>query len=193
MSRTNITVDRSVFQEFSSQVKRQNKSLFASANESLLAVSKIYAEGGTAPDIYRLWRLASVLKQIDVITLPSDFVDELLGKLYEMDRASLLQMFAKMGSGLVGLLRITADDVRSLNEIAKDFMLILPLKKLKLTEADPDSIEIDMVGAGGTFVSAECTAEFITALLNGYGYTETKREIGLGTVRMWATRRTSFR
>src|SRR2546427_10528731 len=78
MARTNISVDQAVFEEFSSQAKLKDKTLFAFANETLSAVAKISAEGGDPSELYGLWRTISLLKQVDVITLPSDFVDELI-------------------------------------------------------------------------------------------------------------------
>src|SRR5437016_5181872 len=103
MARTNISVDSDAFDEFSAQAERQNKTLFAFANESLLTVAKISAEGGNSADLYRMWRSVTLLKQIDVITLPSDFIDELIAKLYATDKPSLLKMFRDLGGRLVGV------------------------------------------------------------------------------------------
>src|SRR2546422_10790852 len=88
MARTNISVDQAVFEEFSSQAKLKDKTLFAFANETLSAVAKISAEGGDPSELYGLWRTISLLKQVDVITLPSDFVDELIATQYASDKRS---------------------------------------------------------------------------------------------------------
>jgi hypothetical protein len=189
MARTNISVDQGVFEEFSAQADRQNKTLFAFANESLSAVSRICAEGGSPNDLYPLWRTISILKQIDVITLPSDVVDELIARLYNVDKAYLLKMFQDLGSRLVGLLKIAAEDLETMGQLAKDFTVILPVKQLKLTKHDKDSVEIDIVGAGRRIESTECTAEFLKAILNGYQYTVTKQDMSVGTLRVWARRR----
>ncbi len=124
MARTNISVDQQVFEEFSSQADQQNKTLFAFANETLTAISKICAEGGSPAELYSLWRSFSILKQIDVITLPSDFVDELVAKLYALDKTSLLKMFQNLGASLVGLLKIAAEDLDKPSKIAKDFTMV---------------------------------------------------------------------
>jgi len=192
MARTNISVDQQVFEEFSSQAEQQNKTLFAFANESLTAVSKICAEGGSPADLYSLWRSFSILKQVDVITLPSDFVDELVSKLYVIDKATPLNMFHNLGASLVGLLRIAAEDLDKLADLAKDFTAILPVKQFKIVKQDENSVELDIVGAGRKLESTECTFEFVKAVLNGYGYTVTKHEISIGTLRIWATKRGSI-
>ena len=46
MARTNISVDQNVFDAFSAEAARQNKTLFAFANESLSVITKVAEEGG---------------------------------------------------------------------------------------------------------------------------------------------------
>jgi hypothetical protein len=189
MARTNISVDGAVFDEFSAEANRQNKTLFAFANETLSAISKISKEGGTPSQLYPLWRSLSVLKQIDVITLPSDFVDDLIEKIYVSDKETVLKMFRGLGSNVVGLLRIAAEDLDSLALLAKDFALMIPVKQFKVTkeEGEEETMKVDIVGAGRKISSTECTFEFLKAILNGYGYSVTKQEIGVGTLRIWAS------
>ncbi|MDG6906804.1 MAG: hypothetical protein JRN20_13570, partial [Nitrososphaerota archaeon] len=189
MARTNISVDQTVFEEFASQAERQNKTLFAFANESLSAVAKISSEGGNPAELYRLWRSVSLLKQIDVITLPSDFIDELIAKIYSLDKPSLLNMFRNLGSELVGVLKIAAENLDELGQLAKDFTALLPVKQFKISRLDGSSVEIGIVGAGRRIESTECTLEFLKSILNGYGYTVTKNEINVGTIRLWASKR----
>ena len=192
MARTNISVDQHVFEEFSSQAQQQNKTLFAFANESMTAISKICAEGGSPSELYSLWRSFSILKQIDVITLPSEFVDELITKLYTADKDTLLRMFQNLGASLVGLLKIAAEDLDKLSVIAKDFTSVIPLKQLKISKREENSVEVDIVGAGRRAESTECTFAFLKPILNGYGYSITKHEIGIGTIRIWAVKRGSI-
>ncbi len=192
MPRTNISVDQSIFEEFSSQAERQNKTLFAFANESLSAVAKISAEGGNPADLYRFWRSVALLKQIDVITLPSDFIDELISKIYALDKSIILKMFRDLGSELVGVLKIAAENLDELGLLAKDFTALLPVKQFKISKLDGSEVEIGIVGAGRRIESTECTLEFLKSILNGYGYTVTKNEINVGTIRLWASKRSEI-
>jgi hypothetical protein len=189
LARTNISVDQRVFEEFSSQAERQDKTLFAFANESLLAVAKISAEGGNPADLYRLWRSFALLKELDVITLPSDFIDELIAKIYAFDKDNLLNMFKKLGSQLVGVLKIAAENVDELGQLAKDFATLIPVKQFKINKLDGSTVEITIVGAGRRIESTECTLEFLKSVLNGYGFTVTKSEVNVGTIRIWASDR----
>jgi hypothetical protein len=190
MTRTNISVDQAVFDEFSFEAKRANKTLFAFANEALSTVSRISSEGGDPAELYGLWRTIAVLKQVDVITFPSDFVDELIAKEYADDKVGLLKMFTDLGRRLVGVLKIAASDIDELALLGKDFALLLPLKQFKVTKGkEPDSIEISLVGAGRRIESTECTFAFLQSILNGYGYTVTKQEVNTGTIMAWASKR----
>ena len=189
MARTNLSVDGAIYEEFSLQARRQNKTLFAFTNETLGAICKICNEGGSVSDVYPLWHASSVLRQIEVMTLPSDFLEELISAQYATNKEKLLKMFWDLGLGLVGLLKIAAGDIETLATMTKEFMLLLPIKNFKVANSKDNLIEVGIVGAGKRIETAECSAEFVKAVLNGYGYETTKQELGTGTIRLWARRR----
>ena len=68
-------------------------------------------------------------------------------------------------------------------------MLLLPIKNFKVSNNKDSLVEVGIVGAGKRMETAECCAEFVKAVLNGYGYETTKQELGTGTVRLWARKR----
>ena len=188
-----MSVDHSVFEEFSSQAEKRHKTLFTYANDWLSVASKLAAEGGDPSDVYALWQSISLLKEVDVITLPSDFVDDLIAKQYAVDKEGLLAMFRELGSQISGILKIAAKDLHELEKLATDFIALLPIKQFKVLVPDEPSgrVEIDVVGAGRKIESTQCTLEFLTAILNGYGYDITKHEMNVGTISIWAFKRSS--
>lgn len=189
MPRANLYVDAGIFHQFTTEAERQNKTLYAFTNETLSSVSKICAEGGSPSQLYPLWRCLAVLKQVDVMTLPSDFIDDLIEKIYIADKPAALKMFRDLGASVVGLLKIAAEDLDGLASLAKDFMLIIPIKQFKIVkEENEGSIRIEIVGAGRKISSTECSFEFLKAILDGFGYSVAKSEIGTGTMRVWASR-----
>lgn len=192
MPRTNLSIDGNIFEDFSLQARRQNKTLFAFANESLSAICRICSEGGRISELYPLWHTISILKQIDVITLPADFIDSLIVKEYSSDKEGLLKMFWDLGANLVGLLKLVAENVQSLEELARDLALLLPIKNLKITNLEKDSIEIGIAGAGKSLETAQCSTEFIKAILNGYGYKVVNEEVGFGTIKILAKEKGLF-
>ncbi len=184
MVRTNLSIDKEVFEEFAAEADRRKMTLFAFANESLSAITKISQEGGNPEEFYKIWRVLSILRQVDVITLPSDFVEVLIELQYKADSKSTKEKFRNLGTSLVGLLKMAAEDIEDLNPLAKDFGFFIPIKHFGLTRLKTGYLEVDVVGAGKAMSTTECSAEFLKAIIGGYGYAVTKEELHPGTIRM---------
>ena len=189
MARTNISVDQNIFDAFSVEAARQNKTLFAFANESLSVLTKVASEGGSPSDLYSMWRSMTLLKQFDVITLPADFVDDVTAELYASHKEATLKRFSEIGSRFVTVLKIFAPELLDLTGVEKDFRGLLPIKQLAIKDQGKGTFEIDVVGAGRRIESTECAREFLIAIVRGYGYTVTRQETNIGTIRMWVTSR----
>ena len=189
MARTNISVDQNIFDAFSVEAARQNKTLFAFANESLSVVTKVASEGGSPSDLYSMWRSVTLLKQFDVITLPADFVDDVTAELYASHKEATLKRFSEIGSRFVTVLKIFAPELSDLTAVEKDFRGLLPIKQLAIKDQGKGTLEIDVVGAGRRIESTECAREFLIAIVRGYGYSVTRQETNIGTIRLWVTSR----
>jgi hypothetical protein len=187
MPRNSLSVEKNVSDEFSLQAERAGKTLYAFANEWLEAAAKISAEGGTASEIVGNWRIFSVLKQVDVITLPADFVEELIASLYVAEKEKLFKTFSQLGSDLVTLMKMAAPDVGQLAVLAKEFAQIIPTKRIDI-RTEGNSIQVDIVGAGRRIETTECSFEFVKAILAGYGYRLTFQDIGIGVIRIRGTK-----
>ncbi len=189
MARTNLSIDRNVFEEFADQVEKRNMTMYAFANESLSVISKVAAEGGDPSSLYSIWKVVNILKEADAITLPSDFVEQLIDELYAADKERLLQHFSELGASIVGLLKIFAEDATSLSALAKEFGFIVPIKRFTLTNGGNGNIRVDVVGAGKSMATTECSTAFLKAVLNGYGYTVSKEDIHPGAIRILSQKR----
>jgi len=186
MARTNLSIDKAVFEEFSTQAERKNMTLYAFANESLSVVAKIASEGGDPVEVYRLWKVLSILREVDVIILPSDFVEEMIIQLYHINKKQILARFSELGSSLVALLKIAADDIESLTSLAKGFIFLIPVKHFDIQSTRNGTIEVNVIGAGKGRETTECSSEFLKAVLYGYGYAVTREEVHAGVIRLWA-------
>lgn len=188
MPRASLSVDRRIADEFSIQAGREGKTLYAFTNEWLETASKISSEGGTASDVLGHWRVFSVLRQIDIITLPADFVEELITRLYVTEKENLFKVFRDMGANLVGLMKMAAPNIEQLAILGRDFTDIIPTKRIEI-KTEGNSVLVNIVGAGRRIETTECSLEFVKALLNGYGYNVSSQELGVGTIRIRATKR----
>ena len=187
MTRSSISVDTNISEEFSLQAERAGKTLYTFANEWLNAASRISAERGTAGELVGNWRVFSVLKQVDVITLPADFVEELITSLYALEKENLFKKFGKLGSDLVSFMKMAAPDMSQLTVLARQFAEIIPIKRMDI-KTGGSAIEIDVVGAGRRIETTECSLEFVKAILIGYGYRITSQEMGIGVLRIRGTK-----
>jgi hypothetical protein len=184
LARTNLSIDKQVFEEFAAEADRRNMTLFAFANESLSAITKISQEGGNPDEFYKIWRILSLLRQVDVITLPSDFVEELIEGQYRADARATKERFRDLGTSLVGLLKMAAESIEDLAPLAKDFGFFIPIKHFGISKLKTGDLEIDVVGAGKAMETTECSAEFLKAIISGYGCAVTKEELHPGTIRI---------
>lgn len=186
MARTNLSIDRQVFDNFAAEADRRNMTLFAFANESLTAITKISQEGGDPEEFYRIWRVLSILRQVDVITLPTDFVEYLIERQYEADIGGTKGKFKELGTSLVGLLKMATENIEGINSLAKDFGFFIPIKHFALTRVKDGLIQVDVVGAGKGIETTQCSSEFLKAVIAGYGYAVKKEELHPGTIRILA-------
>ncbi len=189
MPRASLSVDRNISDEFSVQAQREGKTLYSFTNEWLDTAAKISSEGGNAKDILGHWRLCSVLRQVDIITLPADFVEELIVKMYPSEKENLFRMFSDLGARLVTLTKMAAPEIEQLASLGRDFADVIPIKKMEIVKAEGNSVQVNIVGAGRRIETTECSFEFLKALLNGYGYNIASHELGIGTIRIRASKR----
>ena len=186
MARTNLSVDKAVFEEFAAEADRRKMTLFAFANEALSSITKISREGGDPEGFYKIWRVLTILRQVDVITLPSDFVEDLIERQYRSDAAATKAKFRELGASLVGLLKMAAEGIEDLSPLAKDFGFFIPIKHFSLAMVKEGEVQVDVVGAGKGVETTQCSSEFLKAIVLGYGYVVKKEEIHPGTIRLVA-------
>ncbi len=179
--RVNISISKDVFEEFSFQAKRNKRTLYSFANEALSVVAKISSEGGSASEIYKFWRSLSLMKTVDVFAFPSDLADEIIARLYSLDKHGIMRTFNEAGSRFGGFLKVFAEGIDELHKLVQDVSFILPLRQFNFTKKN-DTIEIAVIGAGRRIESTECFFEFIKSILSSYGYVIVSSEIGIGTV-----------
>ncbi len=79
---------------------------------------------------------------------------------------------------------MAAENIEDLSALAKDFGFIIPIKHFALTNPKPGLVQVDVVGAGKAIETTQCSAEFLKAIIEGYGYAVIKEELHPGTIRL---------
>jgi len=186
MARINLSVDKKVFEEFSAQADKRSMTLYAFTNESLSVISRVSAEGGSPEILYQVWRVISIMKEVDAVVFPSDIVEELVTQLYREDRKRLLAKFSELGTSMVALLKLNAEDLQGLISLAKGLVSFMPIKHVEVLSLQNGNIELILVGAGKGIETTECTNEFLKSILRGYSYVVSKEDVHPGIIRLWA-------
>ncbi len=172
MARTNIAVDEATAVELADAAARQNKSLYALANETLGAVLKIFKYGGRPEEIYPSWRFSRILKDTDAIPLPGSLMEKLIKTFFATNKEWLLKSWYEEGQIIGSYLRMYAQDFDQLIPRADELQGFLPVKRIefeKITDENGRSQRlVRVIGAGQSPESTSCTEQFLLGILSAY-------------------------
>lgn len=189
MRRASVRLDGQSSAEISLIAKSEEKTIRAFVNEWLFVAARLSKQGWSPSKLESLTSAFMLMKETNAITLPSDFVDELIAREYKTDKQGLFKMFREMGSQIAGIVKIDSPSIHEFAKVANDFLLLLPLKMFRVsTDKKESSVEVIVVGAGKRIESTECAFEMLEAFVNSYGFSVTDRKINAGTIFMQASR-----
>jgi hypothetical protein len=151
MARTNIAVEQAVADDLSLEAGRANKTLYALANESPLAVLEVVKAGGAPKRIPASWRFVSMMKDMDCIGLPGDLVEKIVARMYASDNEWLLRTWFEQGSRLGSYLRMFAKSPEELGGVIEQFQVlisVMPLHKIEFRKVSEGEYVMRAVGSG---------------------------------------------
>ncbi len=174
MPRTNISIADDVADELSSEAMKRNKTLYAFANESLMAVMSVCKLSGEPSEVLASWKMGRMLKDVDAVPLPGDLLEKLIGKLYESDKDWLLGVWLAEGKRIGSYLRMGYAELTDLSQAAVEFQGLLPLKRLEFRSAvhgEPrGQIVLRAIGAGISSEATACAEQFIRGVVESYAW-----------------------
>ncbi|MBI2183874.1 MAG: hypothetical protein HYU39_02825 [Thaumarchaeota archaeon] len=159
--------------------------LYAMANVCLEAVLNVLEQGSSVEELAMVLNTHRILRQVDAIILPADLVDHLISRLMFFEKQPTLEQFRQLGFTLANLLRIRSPKLTELSDVATDFLVMVPLKRIEIKEAE-GGVEVNVVGAGRRMESTECTLSLLEGLLAGYGYRVLEKNVTVGVIRLKA-------
>lgn len=189
MARVNVRLDGMNAMAVSSIAKSEEKSVRAFVNEWLTVAATLSNEGWTVKKLETLCNSFTLMKEVDAVTLPSDFVDELIAREFKTDKQGLFKMFRQMGSQIADVVKIDSPNIGDVANVANEFLPLLPLKLFNISpDATGGTLEIQIVGAGRRIESTECAFQTLKGFLDSYGFSVTSSQISVGTLRVRASR-----
>jgi hypothetical protein len=189
LGRTNIAVDDTVAEELSFEAGKENKTQYALANESLLAVLEVTKGGGSPKQIYPSWKFVSMMKDVGSLVLPEDLVEKLIGRMYDTDKDWLLKAWYDEGVRLGDFLRMSAVNPEDLGKVIEEFQVLLPAQKIEFKKMSGDSAsyggsmyEIRAMGAGSSIESTTCADQFIRGIVSSYSLKIVESKVSRGII-----------
>jgi hypothetical protein len=184
LARTNIAVDEGVAIALSDEATRENKTLYALANEFLESSLKICKEGGYPSEIYPSWRFVKILKDIDSVPLPGSLVERMVKHLYSLDKNQIFRMWYDEGARIGAYLKIFSPMIEGLSEIVGEFQSFLPVKRIEFRKVEEIGAQylIRAIGAGLSTESTSCAEQFIRGLASSYSLRVVSSKISEGII-----------
>ncbi|HIQ29785.1 MAG TPA: hypothetical protein EYH45_04390 [Candidatus Caldiarchaeum subterraneum] len=184
MPRTSLAVDDGIAQELANLAREKKMTLYALVNEILDTCTKLLKEGADVKTLGNLWLIHKILTEIETVVIPADFMDSLIADIWRYNKDELIEKFRTLGSELSSLLKLYANDVDELLELARTYVKYLPIKNLEARFVGNGIYEIGLVGVGRRIESTVCVAEFLKSLLSSYGSEILDEDISKGVIRM---------
>jgi hypothetical protein len=198
LGRTNIAVDDGVAEQLSFEAGKENKTQYALANESLLAVLEVAKGGGNPRQIYPSWKFVSMMKDVGCLVLPEALVEKLIGRMYTIDKDWLLKAWYEEGVRLGSFLKMSAVNPEDLSRVIGEFQVLLPAQKIEFKKIsgnegyrkfDGSTFEIRAMGVGNSVESTSCADQFIKGIFYAYSLEIIEEKVSRGIINIKAKER----
>jgi len=184
MGRMSLAVESNLGEELSQLAKKKNMTLYALTNEVIEVGIEAMNEGMDIDFLRDLWKTYRILRDFDAILLPSEFMDNLLSKLYEKDRDFLLNSFYKLGREVGKYIRILADTPEQLFQLGNKLLKFYPLKTVNIKSIGPGLYEVSAFGVGGVIESTQCVFELARGIFEEFRLRIVESEVSKGLLRL---------
>ncbi len=187
MRRVNIAVDAGVAERLATEAKRQNKTLFALANECLDVALRVCENEGNLSLVPELLTTRRFHSEMNLSPIPLSLTEFMVRKLYSAYREDLVNAWRSTGRELATYFRMHAPDLATAASIGRQ---VWGLKRLDiLTDGNSgNKFELHSVGAGVSQEFSECWAASLSGFTSKYGYAAVRAEVSPGFVRMLVER-----
>ncbi|MCS7146436.1 MAG: hypothetical protein RMJ28_00990 [Nitrososphaerota archaeon] len=156
--------------------------LFSLTNQILETSIMLMKMGVDFQGLRNLVSVLKILKDVDAVVIPSDFLDKLIAELYKNNQREIQGSFKQLGGELAEYFKLEAMDIEKLVTLAQTLSTFFPLKRVSLRRLDHSSYELSAVGVGGRLESTVCVYYFIEGVLEKYGFEIQDKTISRGLI-----------
>jgi hypothetical protein len=184
MTRSSLAVESSIAEQLSKLAEEKHMTLYSLTNQILQTSLEMLREDFEPVDIKNLWQVYRILRDMDAVVLPADFMDSLIADLYKVEKDELLEKFHQLGRDVGRYLQVVSEEFDIILDIGQRFSRFFPLKKVEFKYQGDGSYEISVVGAGGRIETTRCMYEALKGILEEYGATIKDESITKGLIRV---------
>ncbi|MEM1936581.1 MAG: hypothetical protein QXX49_00685 [Candidatus Caldarchaeum sp.] len=184
MVRASLAVDAEIAEALSRVAEEKHMTLYSLTNQLLKMSVDLLRENFEIQDIKNLIKAYWVLRDVDAVVLPSDFMDSIIADLYSKDRESLLKKFKQLGQDVGKYLKVYAETVDGLLQLAGIVSKFFPLKKLDVKYTSKGVYEVALIGVGGRIESTQCVFEAMKGVLEEYGLKILDHSLAKGLIKV---------
>ncbi|MEM1945350.1 MAG: hypothetical protein QW756_07385 [Nitrososphaerota archaeon] len=184
MARSSIAVESGIAEQLSKLAEEKHMTLYSLTNQILQTSLEMLREDFEPEDLKNLWQVYRILRDMDAVVLPADFMDTLIADLYRINKDELLKKFYQLGRDVGKYLQVVSEEFDIILHIAQRFSRFFPLKKVESRYQGDGSYEISVVGAGGRVETTRCMYEALKGILEEYGATIKDEVITKGLIRV---------
>ncbi|MEM4180054.1 MAG: hypothetical protein QXJ55_10320, partial [Candidatus Caldarchaeum sp.] len=146
MVRASLAVDAEIADALSKLAEAKHMTLYSLTNQILQTFVEMMNENIEPQDVKALFRAHVLLRDLDAVVLPSEFMDMLIADLYTVNKEKLLERFRQLGRDVGKVLKVYAASVEELFELAKTVGQFFPLKRLEVRHKQMKQYEIAVLG-----------------------------------------------
>lgn len=167
MMRTTLAVDEKIAKNFSEIVKKKNMVIYSVTNSAITLATELLKEDIDPEEALLFLRLMKVMDAVDVIPIPGYLNENLLNKLYGVEKEKLYDTFYNTGKEISMVFKAFIYDLMDVIKLARVLVKFFPLKKIEIEEKN-SKYRLVVAGAGKSPVTTKCVLYFMKGFLEGY-------------------------
>ncbi len=170
MARVNIAADADIVKELEKEVKSRGYTIYAVTNIALKAILEVLKSGEDSTTLRDLVELYKVSKDLDLIPVPSWFIESLVKLGYEKDKKSLEEICEGAGKQLSSYLKSRASSFEDLLKIYSEIRGVLPIKDINVKSGGDGTFDIRLTGTGFNVEATLCAGMAFKKILETYSF-----------------------
>ncbi len=179
--RTTLAVDEDIAKSFADIVKKKNMVIFSVTNDAIKLTTELLKEDIEPEEMLFFIKLVRLMDAIDVVPIPGYLNEEILNKLYYIEKDKLYEIFVKTGKEVSSVFKALMPNITNVLSFAKSLVKFFPLKKIEVEEKG-GKIRLLVVGAGKSLVTTNCVLHFLRGFLEGYKTKIVEETVGIGII-----------